>query len=135
MVQSGGIIGGLFFAAISARQDAKARRLNAALSLAQQHREIWSELHRRPELGRILQGDVDLVSQPTTVQEEEFLNVAFVHVQVGWEIAQSGSIVEEDTLRSDMRHFLSYPLPRSVWNRTKGHREPGFVTFMESCVA
>lgn len=131
-VQSAGIIGGLLFAALAARQEARTRRSGNLLAFTSQHRELWSEVHRRPELARILQSEVDLVGLPMTVAEEEFLNTVFVHVQTGWELARKDGLMSTKVLATDMRNFLSNPLPRLAWERRRTSREPRFVAFMDA---
>ena len=35
----------------------------------------------------------------------------------------------------DLMEFLALPIPRDVWNRTRPHRDPPFVQFVEECLA
>lgn len=92
LLQSTGIIGGLLFTALSVRRDTRARRAADLLKLAEQHRDLWSEIHRRPELSRILSADVDLLSSPITPVEKEFLDIVFVHFYTGWLLAKERAI-------------------------------------------
>lgn len=133
LVQSAGIVGGLVFTAASARQDTRSRRNGNLLTFTSQHRELWSEVHRRPELSRILQRDVDLIAQPMTVAEEEFLNTVFVHVQTGWDLAKNDDFLSPEVLETDMRNFLTHPLPRLAWESRRKSRDPRFMAFMDAC--
>jgi hypothetical protein len=137
LLQGTGIIGGLFFTAMSIRRDTKARRTTDLLALAQQHRDLWAELHRKPELGRILKEGVDLVSGPIKPAEEEFLNVVFVHFYTGWLLANQGALalIPKDALAADIRNFFNLPIPKSVWQQTINSRDPHFVEFVDECVA
>lgn len=69
-----------------------------------------------------------------TNAEEEFLNTVFVHVQTGWELARSDGLMNPKVLATDMRDFLSYPLPRLAWEKRRKVRDPRFVRFMDGCL-
>src|SRR5438552_15988241 len=94
LLQSLGIVGGLFFTAASIRRDTAARRASDLLSLSERHQELWSELYRRPELRRIRSKEVDLVAEPVTGAEDAFLKLVFVHFYVGWLLARTGALLE-----------------------------------------
>jgi hypothetical protein len=135
LLQGAGIVGSLLFTAAALRQGARSLRLSALLKLTEQHRELWSEVHRRPELARVLAPEVDLVHHPVTSAEEEFLNVILVHFQTGWEMAVRHRMVSREAYRRDLLEFLTLPIPRDVWNRTRSHRDPTFTRFVEACLA
>ena len=97
----------------------------------QQHRELWSEVHRRAELHRILQRTVDLIAGPVTVAEQEYLNLVIVHFHTGWQLAREGTMLKLKTLGADARGFFNLPLPKFVWEQTKSTRDPQFVKFIE----
>ena len=134
LVQSAGIVGGLVFAAVSARKETRSRRTENLLTFTGQHRDLWADAHRRPELSRIFQAEVDLVGRPMTVAEEEFLNSVFVHVQTGWELARKERLLDLKVLSADMGNFLSHPLPRAAWERRRAVRDPRFVAFMDAAI-
>lgn len=131
LVQSTGIVASLLFAAVTIRREARAHKMTALLALDQQHRDLWSELHRRPELARILSHEVDLVGRPVTTAEAEFLNTVFVHFCTGWRLAAEHGILSGDDLRQDIADFLARPIPLQVWRHTTGVREQRFVSFVE----
>ena len=132
-LQGAGIVGGLVFAVLASRREIKARRAGELLTLASAHRELWSESHRRSELGRIRQHDLDLAACPVTVVEEEFMNAVIVHFYTGWHLARCGSLVTLEVLARDIQTFFSLPLPHAVWEKTKSFRDPGFVQFVDEC--
>lgn len=134
IVQALGIIAGLVFTAASFRQVAKGKEVENLLSIAGQHRELWSEARERPELSRILQERAEL-EKPITVEEEEFLNLAIVHFETGWRLAREGTVLTPQTLARDARGFFSLPLPRAVWEKTKQFRNRKFVRFVEQAMA
>ncbi len=133
LLQGIGIIAGLIFTGISLRRETLSRRMNALLTLTEQHRELWSEVHRRPDLGRILAAEVDLLGHPITTAEEEFLNIVFVHFSTGWEMSVRHRLISRDAFREDVRRFFSLPIPNQVWERTKAVRDPRFVRFVDGC--
>ena len=134
LLQGVGIIAGLFFTGVSLRREAVSRRMNTLLALSQQHRELWGEVHRHPELGRVLAESADLLNQPITMAEQEFLNIVFVHFATGWEMMKRYRLVSEAAFRRDVTSFLSLPIPCHVWEKTKSLREPRFVRFVERCL-
>jgi hypothetical protein len=136
LLQSAGIIFGLLFTALTIRRDTKARRATDLLSLAQHHRELWGELHRRPELRRVLENVVDLIAAPITPAEQEFLNVVFVHFYTGWLLAKSGvvAMIPKRAVAADIRSFFSLPIPNAVWQQSRECRDPKFVQFVEKCL-
>ena len=84
LIQTLGIVGSIVLTACTVRRDTRARRLGDYLTVVSQHRELWSEAHRRPELARLFQTEIDLVAAPLTVAEEEYLNLIIDHFHTGW---------------------------------------------------
>lgn len=134
-VQSVGIVGGLLFTAWSLKRDSAERKTTARLALAEHHRELWAEVHRRPDLARILCDDVELLGQPVTAAEDEFLNVVIYHFQTCWELGKNSSLLSMKVLALDARDFFSHPIPAYVWRHSRSRRDPKFVAFIESCLA
>ena len=131
LVQGIGIIGGLLSTAVAVRQSTKARRVSDWLALSEHHRELWNEVQRRPELGRIFQGEVDLLAHPISVVEERFLNEVILQFHTGWQFAREGGLLRMDELARDARWFFELPIPRSVWKQTRFTRDERFVRFIE----
>ena len=134
LLQGTGIVGGLLFTAISIRHGTKARQIGDLLTLAQQHRDLWKEIHERPELARVLRPQVDLVTQPVSVLEEEFLHLVIAHFNTGWLMAREGSLLTLKVLKRDAGTFFCLPIPRIVWEQTKANRDPRFVRFVDACL-
>lgn len=134
-VQTVGIVGSLLLTLAALRRDARARRTTDYLTLSTLHRDLWSEMHRRPELARITQPVVDLVSAPLSVPEEEFLMLVINHFHIGWRLFREGGILSIDVLAADARAFFARPLPHLVWERSKQPRDPRFVRFIEHALA
>lgn len=134
LLQSVGIIGGMIFTGLSLRQASQARRIGDMLTLTEQHRELWHQVHERAELHRIARREVDLVSTPISDLEEEFLNMVIVHYHTGWLLAREGALLPLEALKKDVRSFFSLPIPREVWRRTKRNRDGDFARFVETCL-
>lgn len=135
LLQSLGISGGLLFTALSLRADVRARRTSDFLALAEHHRQLWDEIHQRPELARVMAEEADLANGPITVAEENFLNSVIVHFNTGWLIAREGALLTLEGFSRDVGTFFTLPLPRAVWNQTTAGRDPRFVAFVEACLS
>ena len=134
LVQSLGIVGSILLTSAALRSQALSQNLGHYLTLAADHRELWSEAHRRPDLSRIFRDDVNLSVAPMTTAEEEFLNLAIEHFATGWLMAQGTRLLSLNGLAADAATFFSRPLPRSAWDRTKHARDPRFVKFVEKAL-
>lgn len=131
IIQTVGIITSLLMAAAAANREAKAKEIENLLTLSEHHRNLWTAISQRPELERIFQTDVDVLTSPASVVEEVFLNEAIVQFLTGWRIATAGGITTVRELAADVRGFFSLPLPRAVWEKTKAFRNHRFVRFVE----
>lgn len=131
LIQSAGIVGSLLLAAITVRRDACAREAANRLLLLERHSKLWADVYQRSELSRVLSTEADLVAQPVSTAEQEFLNLVFVHFHTGWVLAKSGSTNSLEALAADLRSFLSLPIPRAVWQQTSHARDKKFVRFAE----
>jgi len=132
LIQCAGIVGGLIFTALSIRRDTKARRMSDLLSLSKLHRDLWSEVHRRPELSRVMDTETDLVGCPVTAAEEAFLFVVITHFHTGWHLARNGALLSLNVLAEDAGWFFSLPIPKAVWAESKSDRDQKFVQFVEA---
>lgn len=129
-----GIIGGLFFTAISLRSETKTREIANLLTVTTNHREIWKEFFRQPELSRVLDASVDLATEPITHLEREFVNFVILHLSSVYYAMKDDVIIRLDGLRKDAGSFLSLPIPQAIWEKTKVFQNKDFVVFVEeSC--
>src|SRR5438552_19109601 len=100
-----GMLGGLFFTGAAFHRDATAREVENLLTLAQMHKNLWEGKTQQKELHRIFQGYVDVSKEPPTLAEREFMNLIFVHFEVGWRVARTGAFIKKADLRDDLREF------------------------------
>ena len=126
-----GIVGSLWFTAAYFREDARARQVSNLLALDERHRLLWNDAHQRKDLRRVFMKQIDLASEPPSVAEEEFLRLAAIHFETGWRLERILDRSELKALAMDAAEFFSLPLPRAVWERTKGLRNRRFVRFVE----
>lgn len=120
---------------MSLARDAKSRRANDLLSVTQAHRELWSEMYRRPELARVLDTGVDLGKHPVSHEEDLFVRLVVVHLNTVWRLMQQGLPLSREAVREDVRAFFTLPIPRDVWSRVREVQAPEFRAFVETCLS
>ena len=123
---------GLYFTGISIRSDARARRVANLLTITANHREIWKEFSRRPELVRVLDASADVESDPVTRGEAEFVNLVVLHVSSVHYALKDNVVIELEGLRRDVGEFFALPVPRAVWEEVKQFQNKDLVTFVEA---
>jgi hypothetical protein len=133
LLQSLGIIGGLVFTALSLQLDAKARRIGNLMAITKNHREIWRDLYDRPELARVLEGNLDSNQTAVTRKEEWFIRFLIAHLNTVYHALKSGVVISLEGLEKDIRWFFSLPLPKAVWEKMKPMQDKSFVEYVERC--
>ena len=128
-----GVIGGLFFTAISLRSETKTRRIANLLTITAHHREVWKEFINHPELARVLDASADLIRQPITRDEEIFTNIIFLHISGAYYAMQDELVIKLEGLRRDVAQFIALPIPQKIWEATKLLQNDDFVKFVEAC--
>lgn len=128
-----GVVGGLFFNASSSRSETKTRRVTNLLTITRNHREIWADYYRNPELARVLDTSPDLVKQPVTRKEEIFANLVILHLSSVFYALKDDLLITQEGLRRDVVAFLTKPIPLVVWDRVKLVQNKAFVDYVEAC--
>src|SRR5438874_9296250 len=116
LLQTLGIIGGLFFTAYTVRMDKRTREIGNLIAIKQEYRGIWKELYEHPELSRILEKKPDLEGKAITAEEGLLIKLLLLHLDTVRRATEAGMFVEIEGLRKDIREFLTLPIPRAVWN-------------------
>lgn len=129
MLQSVGIVAGLWFTAHTIRTDAGVRRTDTLLRITQQHRDIWQQLYQRPELARVL--DDSIPDSAITDEEAVFITFLILHLSSAFHAMNEGLFVTPEGLRRDIRWFLNLPIPKVVWEKSKAFQDTKFVRFVE----
>jgi hypothetical protein len=128
-----GIIGGLWFTAISFRAEAKSRQVSNLLALTQNHQRLWQDFYHQPDLARVLEETVDLKRQPLKRTEEEFVNLVVQHLNGVYQAMKNGLLIKPEGLRREIWAFFSLPIPKAVWEKIKVVQNDDFTAFVESC--
>ncbi len=131
LLQSVGIIGGLLFTTFSLRSETITRRVSNLLAMTESHRELWTEFYWNPKLTRVLDAPADTVQ--ITREEEIFVNLVILHLNSVFYARKSGLVFKLEGLRRDIGWFLSLPIPKAVWEKTRVLQNDDFVAFVESC--
>lgn len=129
-----GIVGGLIFTAISFRSETKTRRIANLLTITANHREVWREYANNPQMKRVLEASVNLTKQPITPDEEVFVNLMLLHISSVYYAMKDELVIQLEGLRRDVSQFLSLPIPRAIWEKSKLVQNDDFITFVESCL-
>ncbi len=135
LIQTLGIIAGLVFTAASFRVDAKTRQISNLLTITGQHREIWKEFYRRPELSRVLEHEPDLEARPLSNDEELFVRLLILHLSSTFEATRDDLYLKPEGLERDVQFFFSLPIPKTVWNKFKVFQNSRFVQFIEQQIS
>lgn len=132
LLQSIGIVGGLLFTGLSLRIDTKVRRVSTLITITQQHRDIWTQLYRRPEMARIVDPSVDVARQPVSSEEELLVTLLVLHLNSAYRAMEQGMFVRPQGLRNDIARFFALPIPRAVWAKIRSLQDEDFVRFIEA---
>jgi hypothetical protein len=135
LVEGVGIIASLIFATIALRREERSRHIGNLLAVTAAHREIWSELFRRPDLKRILNPSVDVVLEPVTAEESLFVTFLILHLDAVFKANRARMFVPAATLRQDIAGFFSLPIPKAVWQEARALQDTDFVSFVENALA
>jgi len=134
LFSSAGIIGGLWFTAVSLRSETKTRRIANLLTITANHREVWKEIFNRPELSRVIDPSADLAKQPVTPTEEFFVGMILSNTSSVYEALKNELVIKQDGLRRDVKWFFSLPVPHAVWIKTKLLQNQDFAAFIDSAL-
>jgi hypothetical protein len=127
-----GIIGSLWFTAVSLRSETKTRRIANLLTVTANYREIWKEYFANPQLARVLDASADVASHPVTPAEELFVGQIIFHVSNVFYAMKDDLFITQDGSRRDIAQFFSLPVPKAVWATTKLLQNQDFAAFIDS---
>jgi len=133
LLSAAGIVGSLWFAAISLRSEARTRRIANLLTITANHREIWREFLDNPKLARVRDPGADTAKRPVSDAERVFVTFVILHISSVHYAMTDQLVVKLEGLRRDVSQFLSLPIPREVWEKIKFVQNDDFVAFVESC--
>jgi hypothetical protein len=134
LLQTIGIVVGLFFTAQSIRAETKERRIQNLFTLTEAHRDLWTTLYEKPELARVMSAAVDLTKFPPTREEELFTHLLILHLATWFKARSLGTDLDEDAVSFDIGQFFSHPIPQRVWVKSKPFQDRSFVAFVDSAL-
>ena len=129
-----GIIGGLWFTAVSLHSETKTRRIANLLTITINYREIWKEFFSTPELARVIDPKANVVKKPVTPDEEFFVNLVISHTGSVYEALKDELLTKQEGLRRDVKSFFSLPVPKAVWLNTRLLQNQDFAAFIDSAL-
>lgn len=133
VLSAGGVVGSLWFTAVSLRSANQTQRIANLLAITANHREVWRVFLNHRELARVRDTSADPAKQPVTQSERVFVNMVIQHVNSVYYALNDQLVVKVEGLRRDIAQFLSLPIPREVWESIKVLQNDDFVAFVESC--
>jgi hypothetical protein len=131
LIESVGIMMGLFFTGFALRSDVRSRQAEILMRLTENHREIWIYHDERPELKRIFQNKVDLAATPITPAEARFIQYFVNHVALSFRAQKLGLYRSPEQLETDLRDFFGYPVPREAWKKLRRFQDQDFAEYIE----
>jgi len=114
-----GVIGSLWFTAVSLRSATRTQRIANLLAITANHRDVWSVFLNHPELVRVRDASADTTKQPITHAERVFVNMVIQHINSVYCAMTEQLVVKVEGLRRDIAQFFSLPIPREVWESAK----------------
>ena len=132
LFSSAGIIGGLWFTAVSLRSETKTRRVANFLTVTGNYRDIWKEFLNQPKLARVLDASANVESQPVTPEEEIFVNMIILHISTTYYAMNDELLLKLEGARGDIAQFFTLPVPKAVWSKTKLLQNQDFAAFIDS---
>jgi hypothetical protein len=125
---------GLWVSAISLHAEAKARRISNLFSAIHNHRELWTDYYRRPELARVMDPNADVGKKPPTPAEAGFVKLVIQHTSGVYQAIRSGLTVKPEGAKRDIGTFFNLPVPKAVWDKVKIVQDKEFISFMQNCM-
>jgi hypothetical protein len=130
-IETLGVVGSLLFTARIAHKDERAQQISNMFTVNEAYNSIWSRLGE-PALARIRKKEVNLQDHPVTDQEWAFVTMLLLHLDTVRRASQAGLFITLERLPSDVRNFLSLPLPWAVWQNIRTFQNEEFVEFIET---
>jgi hypothetical protein len=132
LLQTVGIVGGLFFTGWSLHLDTQTQLAANLLTLTVQHRDIWKMLFDEPKLARILEAKLDLSKNPVTDDEARFVGFLILHLNASYQAIKAGVLMKAEGLTADIQEFFALPIPKAVWEKMRKFYDADFVTFVDT---
>jgi hypothetical protein len=130
-LQTLGIVASLSFTAGSFRREDRSRRVENLFRLNANHRDIWAQTFKQPELRRVLSQSPNLSLNPVTEDEAQFVRLLILHLNTAHHAVRTGLMDMPEGLGADIRTFFANPIPRAIWRQMRDLQDAKFVIFVE----
>jgi hypothetical protein len=134
LIESGGIMVGLFFTGFALRADVRSRQADILVRLTENHRALWTYHDEHASLGRIFQRQADVEAKPVTPQEARFIQFFINHVFITFRTRKLGLYQSPEQLETDLRDFFSHPVPRAAWDRLRRYQDRDFADYIQRLI-
>jgi len=131
LLEGTGIVSGLWFSVTTMRRDEISTRVTNLIALTREHRELWQEFYRRPELWRVLDANADLAVAPVTPGEALFVKQLVQHLHATYQAMRQGVFIEVEGMRADVRDFFALPIPHVLWPDLRRMQNRDFAAFVD----
>ncbi len=128
-----GIIGSLWFTAVSFRSEARTRRIANLINITGSHRDVWKLYFESSDLVRVFDDHADIAKRAITQNEEIFVNIVIAHLNAVFYAMKNELVIKQEGLRRDVAQFLALPIPTAIWEKNRVVQNDDFVAFVESC--
>jgi hypothetical protein len=130
-----GIVAALVYHAHVMSWEKRSTRVSNLVALTREHRQLWTELYRRPELARVLDAGADLQRAPVTPDEALFVKLLIQQLHAAYQAMRQKVFIEVEGMRADVRAFFALPIPRTLWPELRPLQNRDFVSFVDSCLS
>jgi len=132
-IQNLGVLVSLWFLARNYHKDSRDTQLSNLLTVSDRGDALFAEVKKDPKLKRILAFDAD-ISEPPTIEEEEYLIRIFKLFQNGWRVACATDRAALNELGYDIADFLKRPLAGVFWEKEQAFKNKKFVRFVKRAI-
>ncbi len=101
------------------KEDTHSKKVQNAISLTTNHRELWSMMLQNPRLKRVLNARVDVIRKPPTPEEELFVQMMILHLRTALKARETKLEFGDEDIRTDVQEIFSLPIPKAVWEKTE----------------
>ena len=131
IIQTGAVIFSLLATVHTIREDTRSKKVQNAIALTSNHRELWSMMLQNPRLKRVLNPKANIVKKPPTAEEELFVQMMILQLRTALKARETGLEFGDEDITSDVREIFALPIPKTIWLRTKLLHEENLRVFIE----
>lgn len=130
LIQTLGVVGGLFYAGKSFELDRRTRRVEIQLSLTEAHRDLWQNLLEHPGLGRILDPEANLENHPITPEERRFVILLFNHIAAVHKAIEEKAYDATPGMDQDIAELIRLPIPGQIADEILPYQSHSFQRYL-----